>query len=208
MAEAPAEAPQKILVEKTLPYRIARNAVWLWLKLFHRLEVHGGENLPREGAVMIASNHQSFLDIPIIASATNRHVCFVARNTLAKFKPLAWLMAKCGTVLIGRGTADRAAMRLMGEHLSLGDCLAIFPEGTRSKDGTLGQFKGGAVVTARRAGVPIVPAGIRGPNRVLPSGAWLPRPVKIEIAFGEAIDPADPEAADKLRAAVASLIAR
>ena len=69
-------------------YRVVRGGLRAWLTLYHRMRVEGREHLPREGGFMLVSNHQSFLDIPLLASATPRHLCFVARDTLARSKPL------------------------------------------------------------------------------------------------------------------------
>ena len=203
---APAMVESELLVHKTLAYSVTRLAVWTWLKLVHRLRVEGRENLPLEGPVVIASNHQSFLDIPIVAASTRRHVCFVARDSLARSRPLAWLMRRCGAVLIGRGTADRRALREMGAHLAAGDCLTVFPEGTRSEDGRLGPFKGGAIASARRAGAVVVPTAIRGAIDALPRGASFPRPARITITFGVPLDPAEEGAEERLLAAVEALV--
>lgn len=166
----------------------------------------GLENVPAEGGCVIAANHLSFLDIPLVAASLDRHVCFVARDTLARSKPLAWLMRQCGAVLVRRGQADRGALRAMGAHLERGDCLAIFPEGTRSPDGRLGEFRRGALMVARQAGVPIVPAGIWGTDRFLGTGQRLPRPGPVSIRYAAAIDPAESDALARTRATIASLI--
>ena len=83
----------------------------------------------------MAANHSSHLDIPIISVITRRHVAFVARDTLDGARWLSFVMRECRTVLIRRGTADRRAIRAMVEHLEAGDCVAIYPEGTRRAKG-------------------------------------------------------------------------
>ena len=118
---------------------------------------------------------------------------------------LGWLMRQCGAVLIERGAADRKALRDMTGHLAQGDLLAIFPEGTRTRDGSLGEFKGGATLTAKRARVPIIPAAIRGAVDAMPRGKVLPRPRRVQIEFGPPIDPQAPDAQEQLVAAVRAL---
>lgn len=194
-----------ILVERTWVYRSIRSLCWLASRVVHRVKIEGLERLP-EGGCLLASNHQSFVDIPLIAAVVPRHVSFVARDSLAKSKLLAYIMDRCGAVLVKRGAADRRALREMSMHLKLGDCVSIFPEGTRTTDGTVGEFKGGALLAARMAGVPIVPMALRGAYRVLPRGKSVPRPAKVAVSFGHPIDPKSPGALKELQAAVEEMV--
>jgi 1-acyl-sn-glycerol-3-phosphate acyltransferase len=199
------DAARPPLTTKTLVYRLCSLSSWLYLKLWHRLEVRGLEHIPRTGGVVLASNHQSHLDILIYGGCVPRHVCFVARDTLARQRWLAYTMRECGAVLIQRGASDRKALRAMADHLELGDLVAIFPEGTRTEDGHLRAWKGGALLAARLAGVPLLPAGISGAFEAFPRGAALPRPRRIRVAFGAPIDSALPDAQERLIRAVAQL---
>ena len=146
----------------TLFYRFLYNLDRLCCRTFFRMRVEGLENVPKEGGAMICANHQSYLDILVIGAAVPRHVTFVARDTLADWAWLAFVMRRCGAILIRRGTSDRAAIRAMSESMKAGGIVAIYPEGTRTLTGNLANFKGGAVMAARIAGVKLVPAGIRG----------------------------------------------
>lgn len=188
-------------------YWLGRSLVWSYLHAFHRLRVEGAEHLPAAGGALIVANHRSFLDIPAIAAATRRHVGFVARDSLARSRFLAFVMEGSGAILIRRGAADRAALRAMAAHLAAGDLVAVYPEGTRSADGSLGPFRPGALLAARMAGAPIVPAGIRGTDRALGRGARWPRLfVPVGVRFGAPIDPAGADALERARDAVAALI--
>lgn len=189
-------------------YTAGRLIVTAYLRLCHRLVVEGREHLPPTGGALIVANHASYLDIPAIAAAAGRHVGFVARASLDKVPGLSWLMRQSGCVLVQRNSADRAALEAMIGHLELGDCVAIFPEGTRTTDGALGTFRAGAVVAARRAGAPLVPAAILGAFEALPRGAVVPRPRRIRVRFASPI-PADGEGAlEAARAAIVALGAR
>ena len=93
-------------------------------------------------------------------------------------------MFESGSVAIRQGTPDRAALEEIIAHLVQGDCVAVFPEGSRTQDGSLGRFLGGAGVAARRAKVPIVPAAISGAFEALPRQRRFPRPRPIAVRFG------------------------
>lgn len=198
--------PAPVRVHKSAIYVVVRAIIAVLYRVFLRRRVIDLQNLPAEGGVMIVANHQSFLDIPLIAVATQRHVAFVARDSLARSKLLAFVMRSCGAVLIRRGASDRAAMREMLEHLQLGDCLAIFPEGTRTPDGRVQEFRGGALLAARRARVPVVPTAIRGTFEAWPKGASLPRAKRVSVQFAPPIDPAAPEALERLHATISELV--
>jgi len=206
MIETAAEEPERI-TWSTPAYRFGRFLSWCELRLLHRMKVEGKEHLPREGSFLIVSNHQSFLDIPLVAAALmERHVCFVARATLARSRFMAWLMRRSGAVLIQRGAADRRALSEMVEHLRAGDAVCVFPEGTRSPDGRLGEFLPGALFAARRARVPLVPAGIHGALDAMPRDARFPRLRRVGIRFGPPIDGSLPEAMELARERIAGMI--
>ncbi len=201
------DGARRPLVEIGRVYRLARGSTGLWLRTYHRLRIEGGEHLPGRGAAVIVANHSSYLDIPVLANSTRRHVSFVARASLSRSRFVAFLLEYTGAVLVEPGTPDRQALRDMVEHLRLGDCLAVFPEGTRSPDGSVGRFLGGASLAARQAGAPLVPAGISGSFAALSRRQRFPRPARITVRFGPPIDSADPEALERARQAVARLVA-
>lgn len=202
-----ARRPAGPLITHARPaYRVSRTLLVGYLGLYHRFRVEGRENLPLKGGILIVSNHQSFLDIPVLAVAVRRHVAFVARASLARSRFLDWLMREAGSVLIEPNTPDRAALEGMIAHLAGGDCVAVFPEGTRTLDGSMGVFRAGAVVAARRAGVPIVPVGIRGAFEAWPRARKFPRPAPISVRFGAPIPPDGGEAIEAAKAAIAEMI--
>ncbi len=213
MAAAQSHEPQAeaggatdVLTHKTLTYRVVRFSMHVLLRVLFRARVEGREHVPDDGPIVIVSNHQSLLDIPLIAMSTRRHVCFVARDTLAHSRPLAWLMRQCGAVLVKRGSADRAALKAMLAHLERGDALAVFAEGTRSRDGRVGAFRPGAALAARRARVPLVPAAVRGGLDVWPRGSKLPRLRRMAVRYGPAIDGSLPDALERAREAIVAAV--
>ncbi len=201
-----ANAPSEILTHVTPGYWAAWASTRVAYTLYFRERLEGREHLPASGGVLIVANHQSFLDIPLVSHVVPRHVSFVARDTLAQSRPLAWLMRTCGAVLIKRGASDRAALREAALHLERGDVVAMFPEGTRTPDGSVQPFRPGAVIAARMARVPIVPCAIRGAYQALGRNARFPRPAKLRATLLAPIDSALPDALERARAAIVAVV--
>jgi len=206
MAEEQELAPvAEVQTDKTLTYHFLRSACWLFLKLYCRMRIEGAEKIPKSGGCVLAANHASHLDIPIVSTITLRHVAFVARDTLDESRFISFIMRETRAVLVKRGTADRRAIRAMVDHLAVGDCVAIYPEGTRTHDGKIGEWKGGAILAARMAKVPIVPVGLDGSYRLLNRHMHFPRPAKLVVRIGDPIDSSLPDAHERLLAAVHAL---
>lgn len=165
------------------------------LKIFWRLEVEGAENLPREGGVLIASNHCSYLDPPVMGASVERQVHFMAKKELFNIPGLNFFMRRTGTFPVARGTANRSAIRKAIEYLSSGEVVGIFPEGTRTKSGTMKNGEIGAAMLAAKAGVPILPMGIKGNIRVFQMKGIIPKFSKIKVKIGKPIEvPLQPKA--------------
>lgn len=168
-------------------YFIAKKILKLLFKIFFRLEVTGAENCPGSGALIVASNHASFLD-PIIAGvAAPRALNFMARNSLFRNKIFGKILTSVNAFPLRREGADMGAMRLAIDKLCQGKAVLIFPEGTRSKDGNLGTPKAGIGLLAAMSGANILPCYIKGSIDVLPSWAVFPRFKKISVCIGKPV---------------------
>jgi len=158
-------------------YWIVLLLLWIWLKIFFRLRVSGRENVPRMGGCVVAANHASYLDPPIVGAALRfRAVRFMARESLF---PLS------------RERGDVGALRQGIATLKAGGALGVFPEGTRTPNGELQPAKGGIGFLIAKAGVPVVPVHIEGTYRALPRHRRWIRPARITVRIGRPITPAE-----------------
>lgn len=166
------------------------NLVHIILRTFFRLvfrwKISGLENIPPEGGVIIAANHISLLDPPVVGTAlpVERPIYFMAKEELFANAVVRWFITKLHSFPIRRGSADRVAIRKAIALLESGQILGVFPEGTRSKTGKLGQPEPGVAMIAIKAGAPIVPTAIIGTNQVFSKGSWLP---VFKVRFGKPI---------------------
>lgn len=183
--------------------RLGGSAVW-------NMRVFGTHHIPREGGALLASNHQSYLDPPLVASCLPREMHFMARKSLFRNPVFRALISTCNAFPIERDSADVSGLKEAFRRLRAGNLLLVFPEGTRTRNGSIGPMKAGIGMMAARARVPIVPVLIDGAYEVWPRGRALPRLLtrRLTIRFGRPIPPerkTDAMAADRLYRAVAEL---
>lgn len=163
---------------------------WLFTQFFRfwgGWEVTGHEHVPEEGAVLIAPNHISYLDPPLMGCALQRPGWFMAKAELFKIPGFRWLITHMHAYPVKRGVPDRPALKRTFEFLRQGEVVCVFPEGKRSPDGRLGPIEIGIGMLAVKAGAPIVPVAIRGTDRVLPRGARRLYRAKVHVRFGPPI---------------------
>ncbi|MDD5457786.1 MAG: lysophospholipid acyltransferase family protein [Phycisphaerae bacterium] len=156
--------------------------------MFLRLRFYGISNIPRKGAFLLISNHQSFFDPLFVGTRARRTLVFMARDTLFKKKFFGWLIHSVKAIPVRRGEADLSAIRTIIDQLKKGQSVCLFPEGTRTENGRIAEFKPGFSLLARRANVPILPAVIDGAFEAWPRTKKFPSFRKtIFIKYGEPI---------------------
>ncbi|MGE9294729.1 MAG: lysophospholipid acyltransferase family protein [Puniceicoccales bacterium] len=172
-------------------YRACRQWLLDWFRLLNGLTVSGQEHIPTEGPFLLACNHASFLDPPVFAAACPRELHFFARKTLWKGS-FGTLITNLNAIPIDRdGERDLEAFRRVFSTLKDGESLLVFPEGTRTDDGSLHDGKKGVGLIACRAQAPVAPARIFGSYEMWNRHHKLPRLTKpLGVAFGPMI-PAD-----------------
>lgn len=150
------------------------------------LRVVGRQHLLTEGPVLVASNHQSYLDPPLIGSLYQDEMTYLARKTLFKgfFK---WLYHQWNAIPVDQERPDMASLKTIIRRLKEGHRVLLFPEGARTHDGSIGEAASGIGLVAVKAGVPIQPVRIYGANEALPRGSAMMRLARITVVIGEAI---------------------
>lgn len=186
-------------------------------RLCFRGQIAGLENLPEMGGYIVASNHASLLDPPIVGLYLPRQVAFFARKTLWRPGLASWWLDGVGAIPVDRdGGTDVTAIKRVLQALKQGRTVILFPEGTRSLDGRLAPPRPGIGLLACRSQVPVVPARIFGSFEALGRGGRLRLGTPISVTYGRALMPADydppgdandryPRAAEAIMAAIARL---
>ncbi|MCI0365233.1 MAG: 1-acyl-sn-glycerol-3-phosphate acyltransferase [Phycisphaerales bacterium] len=153
-----------------------RGVVWLFLAMVYRVRRSGAEHVPHTGPIVYVANHQSHYDPCIVGVlVTDRPFSGIARASLFKSKLLAWIMHGIGVVPIEQGKGDSGAIKVALDELAAGRCLLIFPEGSRTPDGALGEFQRGVMLLIKRSGATVVPVAIEGAFDIWPIGTNFPK---------------------------------
>ena len=178
----------------TLLYRCAQTIFFLYFKIFHRFRVSGLEHVPSDGAFLLASNHVSFFDPPALGCRVPRDLHYFARKSLFKGL-LGQLITAFNSIPVDRGSADVSSFKKALKVLDKGSPLLVFPEGTRSLDGSLQAAKAGVGLIAIKARVPVLPARVIGGFEILGKGCKWPKiGSRLTIVYGpllqiETLDP-------------------
>jgi len=168
-----------------LLYRTGWALSLLTARVFFRLRRYGHENIPKEGGFIIASNHKSLADPPLVGSCIRRPVHFMAKRELFRNKIFGWLISQTNAHPIRRGAIDKSAIDMVEGLLSRNQGVVIFPEGTRARNVDFLDPKPGVGMIARKALVPVVPAYIHGSDKL--SDVFWGRE-KMRVIFGEPLD--------------------
>lgn len=160
-------------------YQFAKGVVASVFFPLYRVEVKGKEYFPKEGAVLLCSNHIDNLDPPTVGISAPRQVHFMAKEELFRVPILGGIVRKVGSFPVKRGMSDREALRNGLNVLKDGGVLGLFPEGTRSKDGQLGKGLAGAGFFALRSNALVVPCAVIGTYKPFN---------KVKVFFGEPIN--------------------
>jgi len=168
-------------------YPILKTCAFVVSRTWFRLSVIGADRMPREGRLIVAANHQSLLDPPLVGCAAPRELDYMAKAELFRVPGLGSLIRRVNAHPVDRAGSDSAALRLALRLLEAGRAVLLFPEGTRGTEGRLGPARAGAGMLAALSEAPVVPVYIQGSGRAFPRGARVPRPVPVTVTFGAPI---------------------
>ena len=158
---------------------IVKSAIYGYCKVVYRFKVIGKENIPKKGQVIIAGNHKSFLDPPLIEVTCGRYTRFLAKEELTRHKLFAFLGKVFDAILVKKDSKEVVAIKESLKTLKDGNCLALFPEGTRNGLAKGEKVKDGVALFALRSGAPVIPCGIKGGEK----GNW-----KVTLTYGKPLD--------------------
>ena len=172
-------------------HRCARAWAWLILKTTGvRVQVAGLERLDPSSSYVLASNHQSIYDIPIVFASLPLQLRIVAKQSLGSFPFLGWHLQRTGHLLVDRRNPGSDIVRKMARLVRESHSLIVFPEGTRSVDGVVGRFKKGTFLVAIDAELPVVPLSISGSRYVMKKGRLMVCPGVVRLTVHEPIETA------------------
>lgn len=162
-------------------YRILSITFQAFFTLFFRARIIGRENMPQDGAVILAANHMSNWDPPLVAAFLSRPVSYMAKLELFQIPVFGRAITACHAFPVKRGAADRGAIKAAIQVLKQGKCLGLFPEGTRSRKGHMRKTEAGVGLIASMTGAPVVPAAVIGTDHIFANGGWFP---KLKVVYG------------------------
>jgi 1-acyl-sn-glycerol-3-phosphate acyltransferase len=164
-------------------YYVGRMIARALFSLLTRCEVRGRENIPAQGPLLVVANHLNLTDPPLLGVSLGRESIFMAKEELFRSPLIAYFVGNFGAFPVHRGKLDRKALRQAQQVLTDGRALIMFPEATRSKRAQLQPAYPGSALIAMRGGVPVLPVGISGTERVKGMG-WVFRRPHITINIG------------------------
>ena len=176
--------------EPSLTYRLVSGLlVFPLFRVLFRGSTQGLEHVPMEGPLVVASNHGSHLDPPLLGHALGRPVAFMAKAELFAIPLLGAVIRACGAYPVRRGASDREAIRTATAKLEQGWATGVFLDGTRQANGRVNNPLPGAALLAARSGAPLLPVAIVNSHRALGSGRIWPRLVPLQLRVGAPIPP-------------------
>ena len=176
---------------KRVTYKLTHIAARLAAVSLFKVRVHGRENVPADGGVLVCSNHQSVLDPVVVGLAIDRRMNYVARESLFRNPLFGWLIRWYDAIPIQRDGMGLSGIKETLKRVRRGEMVLLFPEGTRTLNGWVQPLKPGFCAIARRGKVPLLPVAMDGPHQIWPRGRKLPRPGAIQIWIGKPLELAD-----------------
>ena len=155
---------------------------------YFRWRVYDADRVPLQGSVILAANHASFLDPPLVGSGLKRDINYLARKSLFRYPGLGWILRTVNAVPVDRDGGGAAGLRAIMERLRAGGAIILFPEGTRTRDGKLQPARSGIGLTVIKSNAPVVPVRVFGTYKAWGRGVGFPRPHRVSVKYGQPLD--------------------
>jgi len=176
---------------KWMWYAFLRRWVWMGAIVVFRYRAFGVERVPADGPLLLCSNHQSHFDPPLIGGPIPRQLHYLAREDLFHLPGFNWLIRSLDAIPIDREGLGLSGIKQTLRLLKSGEAVVVFPEGTRTYDGEVADFRPGILTLARRAKAPLAPCALDGGFQAWPRGQTIPGFGPIVVQYGEPIWPED-----------------
>ena len=193
------------LYQKIIYQLVSQEIIFPIYKLLFRGILIGRENIPKKGSFILVSNHGSLLDPPLLGHAVGRNISFMAKSELFSIPLLGYIIKACGAYPVKRGIADKNTIKIACEKLSNNNCIGIFIDGTRQKDGRVNKPKQGAALLAFKNQKLLLPVAIINSHRLFRLKFFIPFFTKIVIKVGKPIKPPQFSSKDDLALVTKSL---
>src|SRR6266851_7508284 len=154
-------------------------------KLYFRWRVYNPERVPSEGPVILASNHASFLDPPLVGAGLKRGINYLARENLFRFPVMGWVLRNWQVVPVDREGGGARGLKAILDRLLDGGAIILFPEGTRTRDGRLQPARSGIGLTVIKSEAPVVPVRVFGTYEAWGRQVKIPRPHRVAVKYGQ-----------------------
>jgi len=168
-----------------LPYFIGWCFFRALFKLYFRWRVCNPERVPLAGPVILASNHASFLDPPLVGAGVRRGINYLSRENLFRFPVMGWVLRHWQVVPVDRDGGGAAGLKAILDRLLAGGAIILFPEGTRTRDGKLQPARSGIGLTVIKSTAPVVPVRVFGTYQAYGRHLRLPRPYRMTVKYGQ-----------------------
>ena len=171
-----------------LIYRIPWSLLHVIFGVYFRWRVYNKERVPSSGPIILASNHASFLDPPLVGTAVDREINYLARESLFRFPVIGWLLREWNSVPVDREGGGAKGLKAILDRLLAGGAIILFPEGTRTRDGQLQPARSGIGLAVIKSNAPVVPVRVFGTYEAYGRHIQVPRPHGIAVKFGQPMD--------------------
>lgn len=183
-----ARQPERATGRMNFVYWLGWSFFRLVYAVYFRWRVLNPERVPASGPVILAANHASFIDPPLVGAGLHRECSFLARDTLFNSRPVAWLLHKWQAIPLDREGSSATGMKRLIEAVGAGRPVILFPEGTRTRDGQLQRARSGIGLIVMKTNAPVVPVRVWGTFEAFGKHVKFPKPKPITVKYGHPID--------------------